>query len=153
MLTNKVFWIIVVAVLIVLVSIMVRNRDDIILTGSTSSPTPTRTPASLTRTFSETDMAQQTKVYTDLVKEYAGRHIQFDINCQAIPTETTFKNGTSVMFDNRSGDVRTIKIGNTAHVLSGYGYKIITLASPILPATFSLGCGSAVNVGKILLQR
>lgn len=151
MLKNKIFWIIVVVVLVALVSLMVRNRDGIVLVSP--SPTPTPTPAPRVQATPKSGTAQQTKLYSELVQEYNGRRIQFDVNCQAVPTETTFKNGTSVMFDNRSGDARTIKVGNTAHVLAGYGYKIINLASPTLPATFSLGCGSAVNVGKILLQK
>lgn len=138
-------------VLIVLVLLMVRNRDG---GGVLSpSPTPTPTPAPRVQTPPETGTAQQTRVYSQLVKEYNERRIQFDVNCQAVPTETTFKNGTSVMFDNRSGDARAIKVGTTTFTLAGYGYRIMTLTSGTLPATLSLGCGSAVNVGKVTLQR
>ena len=93
------------------------------------------------------------KLYTDLVTEYSGRHIQFDIACQAIPNNVTYKNGTSVMFDNRSGDARSISVGGTIYYLAGYGYKIITLSSKTLPKTLLISCGAAVNVGQILLQK
>lgn len=93
--------------------------------------------------------------YSAAVKQYEGKRIQFDMYCQAIPTSLVFKNGTSVMLDNRSGDARTIKIGNTSYYLAGYGWKIVTLsvASSQLPATLWINCGSAVNVSKILLQQ
>lgn len=90
--------------------------------------------------------------YGDLVKEYEGRRIQFDQRCQAVPSNVTYKSGTSIMLDNRSGDARNIKVGNDVHLLSGYGYKIVTLSGTPLPKEVLLSCGSAGNVGKILLQ-
>lgn len=97
--------------------------------------------------------AQQNKTYDQILKEYDGRQIQFDERCQAIPNNLTYKNGTQVMFDNRSGDARWISVGGAEYYLSGYGYKILTLSSKTLPKTLYLNCGSAVNVGQILLQR
>ncbi len=92
------------------------------------------------------------KTYTDLVKTYADRRIQFDINCQAIPGNVTFKNGTTIMLDNRSGDARTITLAGVKYQLAGYGYAIVTLRSTVLPKEMLLSCGSAINVGRILLQ-
>jgi len=97
--------------------------------------------------------ATQTQTYTALVKQYEGRRIQFDMGCQAIPGQATFKNGTKVMFDNRSGDARIITIGGIQYNFAGYGYKILTLTSKTLPSNILLSCGAAVNVGQILLQR
>ena len=94
----------------------------------------------------------QSQTYTQLVKEYEGRRIQFDINCQSVPSSSAYKNGTKIMFDNRSGDARTITVAGVQYNLSGYGYKILTLSSPTLPKTILLSCGAAVNVGQVLLQ-
>lgn len=152
MLKNKYLWIVVVVLVVISFWLIVKNRDGAMETAS-PSPTPTPTPAPRVQATPKSGTAQQTKVYTELVKEYNGRRIQFDVNCQAVPTETTFKNGTSVMFDNRSGDARTFKVGATTFTMIGYGYRIMTLTSGALPATLSLSCGSAVNVGKITLQR
>lgn len=152
MLKNKPFWIVIVILVIVSFWFMIKNREEAMEMAS-PSPTPTPTPVPRVQTPPRTGTAQQTKVYSELVKEYNGRRIQFDVNCQAVPTETTFKNGTSVMFDNRSGDARTFKVGATSFTLAGYGYRIMTLTSGTLPVTFSLSCGSAINVGKILLQK
>ncbi len=97
--------------------------------------------------------ANQTQTYTKLTAEYKDRRIQFDIRCQSIPSNVTYKNGTKVMFDNRSGDARIITIGGVQYNFPGYGYKILTLSSPNLPKNLLLSCGAAVNVGQILLQR
>ncbi len=97
--------------------------------------------------------AQQLKTYNQLLKDFIGRRVQFDARCQAIPSDLTYKNGTQVMFDNRSGDARWISVGGAEYYLSGYGYKILTLSSKSLPKDLYINCGSAVNVGQILLQR
>lgn len=134
--------------------IMLINKRDQYAVQPTVSLTPTPTvskPAAKKVTTSGT--AQQTQVYSEVVQQYVGRHIQFDANCQAIPTQTTFKNGTVVLFDNRSGDARTIKIGDTVYSFPGYGFKILTLSSYSLPKTLILNCGSAVNVGSVLIQK
>lgn len=97
--------------------------------------------------------ALQTKTYTQMVAQYKDYRIQFDAMCQAHPNNITYKSGTKVMFDNRSGDARTITIGGVAYYFPGYGYKILTLSSSKLPKTLFLSCGAAVNVGQILLQK
>lgn len=91
--------------------------------------------------------------YGDAVVQFEGRRIQFDMYCQANPVNNTYKNGTSVMFDNRSGDARIITVGGVQHSLAGYGWKIITLSSKTLPATLAVDCGAARNVSKILIQQ
>ena len=134
--------------------VMLVNRRDQYAVQSSVSPTPTPIPSkAVVKKSPVSGTAEQTLAYSEVVKQYAGRQIQFDANCQAIPTQTTFKNGTSIMFDNRSGDARTIKIGDVSYVFPGYGYKLLTLSSSTLPKTLNLNCGSAVNVGSILLQR
>ncbi|MEK7604089.1 MAG: hypothetical protein AAB461_03180 [Patescibacteria group bacterium] len=97
--------------------------------------------------------ADQTAKYTQLIKDYEGRRVQFDIRCQAIPPNTTYKNNTKVMFDNRSGDARVITIGGVKYNFPGYGYKILNIYGSKLPASVSFDCGAAVNVGSILIQK
>ena|ERR1043166_3667955 len=93
--------------------------------------------------------------YLDALAAYQGKRIQFDMYCQAIPTSLVYKNGVSLMLDNRSGDARTIKIGANSYSLAGYGWRIVKLSVPTsqLPATLNINCGSAVNVSKVLLQK
>lgn len=97
--------------------------------------------------------ADQTAKYTQLIKDYEGRRIQFDIRCQAIPPNTTYKNNTKIMFDNRSGDTRVITIGGVKYNFPGYGYKILNIYGSELPASVSFDCGTAINVGSILIQK
>jgi hypothetical protein len=90
--------------------------------------------------------------YTTLVKQYEGKRIQFDTNCQAIPSYATYKNKVSIMFDNRSGQTRVIKIGTNSYTFQPFSYKILTLSSSKLPTTLNINCGTSVNVARILLQ-
>ncbi|TSC90938.1 MAG: hypothetical protein G01um10142_188 [Parcubacteria group bacterium Gr01-1014_2] len=94
----------------------------------------------------------QIQTYSVAVAQYEGRRIQFDERCQAEPVEVTYKNGTSIMIDNRSPQEKTIKVGDQSYNLPAYGYRILTLSSSTLPNSLSLNCGNAVNVGRILLQ-
>lgn len=116
------------------------------------TPTPSSTAKTPAKSGAKVSPVAPSKSYTELVKEYDGRRIQFDERCQAIPKGPTYKNGTSIMLDNRSGDARTVKVGDKSYNLQGYGYWIVNLSSPSLPKELTVNCGSAVNVGKILLQ-
>lgn len=97
--------------------------------------------------------AYQSQTYTKLVKEYAGRRIQLDTSCQASPNYTTYKNGTKIMIDSRSAEARTVTIGGVNYSFGPYAYRIITLGTKNPPATVSINCGRAVNVGTILIQK
>ena len=94
----------------------------------------------------------QVQTYSAVVSQYEGRRIQFDDQCQSQPTEVTYKNGTTLMFDNRSAMAKTIKINDQTYEFPAYGYKILTLNSVSLPATLNVSCNNSVNVLKILLQ-
>lgn len=94
----------------------------------------------------------QIQAYSDLVNQYGDKRIQFDERCQVTPVEVTFKNGTTIMFDNRSANARTIKIANQSYYFPPYGYRIMTLSSATVPSTLIIGCDNAVDVGRILLQ-
>jgi hypothetical protein len=124
--------------------------------GMTPTPTPSaKGSAKPVVKSSPAPVVAMPQSYADALKTYENRRIQFDQYCQAIPTSLVFKNGVTLMLDNRSGDARTVKVGPTAYYLSGYGWKIVTLSVPssTLPATLAIDCGSARNVSKILLQK
>ena len=156
---KKIVWIVVVAVIVLAAFILTKRPADEegILGGNqeTVSPTPTPSAKISKKAAPKTggEIAGQSMPYSQLVAEYATRRIQFDERCQSIPGSPTFKNGTSVMFDNRSGDARYIRVGETTYLFGGYDYKILTLSSEALPKTLSMDCGAAINVGQILLQK
>jgi hypothetical protein len=116
---------------------------------------PTSTPiAGVSQTVVKIGSAATSSVtYTNLVNTYANKRIQFDMNCQAVPNNITYKSGTTIMLDNRSGDARVISVGGIKYQLSGYGYAIVTLYGQTLPKQLFINCGAAVNVGVILLQK
>lgn len=93
------------------------------------------------------------KSYSDAIKRYEGNRFQFDQYCQTDPNSSSYKNGATVMLDNRSGDARTISIGGVKYNLAGYGWRIVTLSSSKLPTTLYINCGTAVNVAKIQLYK
>ena len=154
---KKIVWVVVIAALALAVFIYVKKPADKwgAPEGAIVSPTPTPSQKIIKKSTAKPTggTSSQTMPYSQLVAEYADRRIQFDERCQAIPGNPTYKNDTKVMFDNRSGDARYIKIGDVTYLFGGYDYKILTLSSLTLPKTLSMNCGAAINVGNILLQK
>jgi hypothetical protein len=147
---SKKVWLLVIA--FVVVSVGVIAAFSYYPQGALQLPEATPTPQpSVSKTSSPAKPSAED--YTKLVKQYEGFRIQFNELCQSIPNYVTYKNGTKILLDNRSGDARNIKVGATSYYLSGYGYRVVTLSSTVLPKTILLSCGSAVNVGQIYLQK
>lgn len=90
--------------------------------------------------------------YTQAVAEYGTNRIQFDASCQAQPKSVVFKNGTSIMLDNRANQTRVIGLNGNNYTLGAYGFQIVTLSSSVLPKNLSLSCNNLVNVGTINLE-
>ncbi len=151
---NTYLWVLVAVVVVGAFFFFGRQGQgpSINLEGSpTESPSSSPRPASniqATPQFQES----QIQTYSEYVAQYEGRRIQFDESCQARPAEVTFKNGTSIMLDNRSAQARNITVGSVTYSLPGYGYRIITLSSGVLPVNLSISCGASPNIGTILLQ-
>lgn len=149
---KKQWLLLIVVVLVVVLGYWLMGKNGKWAGDLGYSPTPTPAAPAKTPSGGKASPTAPVKSYTELVKEYEGKRIQFNQYCQAIPNSVTYKNGTSIMLDNRSGDARDIKVGNSVYSLAGYGYRIVTLSGTLLPKEVLLSCGSAVNVGKILLQ-
>lgn len=97
---------------------------------------------------------EQVKDYSTYLQQYQeGRRIQFDEECKAIPGELTFANQGEMMLDNRSSKDRQIKVNNDSYEIAGYGYKIITLSAPTLPASILVGCDERTDSGTITLTK
>lgn len=90
--------------------------------------------------------------YQQALTKYKDYRIQLTETCQASPNNVTYKNGTSIMIDNRSPQARTFKLGST-YSIKAYGFRIITLNSSTLPATWLLDCGTGQNAATILIQK
>lgn len=155
---KKIVWVVVLAAIALAVYIVMKKPADQWGSpdGAVVSPTPTPSSKVIKKSIATKPAggtSGQAMPYSQLVAEYADRRIQFDERCQSIPMSPTYKNDTKVMFDNRSGDARYVKIGDTVYLFGGYDYKILTLSSSTLPKTLLIDCGSAINVGSILLQK
>ncbi len=107
--------------------------------GSVNAPAAATAPAKLLS-------------YKEALVLYKDRRIQLDTVCQAHPNAATFKNGSSIMVDNRSAVTRTVKLGST-FTIKGYGFKIVKLSSSTVPATWLIDCDSSQNVATILIQK
>lgn len=134
--------------------------------ASTETPAPaTQTATSTATTTKTTTTVKKTSVplanqpvsmsYQKALETYKdNKRIQLsgDAVCQASPNNVMYKNGTTIMIDNRSSKTRTIKLIGT-YSIEGYGFKIVTLSSKTLPVTFLMDCNQQQNVAKILLQK
>ena len=152
---KKLIWLVVVVVVLAIVFIGMR-KGSTINSGVTPTPNPSTTPKVSSTPVVKKPVATATPLlgsYSQLVLEYGDRRVQFNNSCYMLPTTPTFKNGSKIMFDNRSSDTRTITIDGTAYTFAGYGYRVVTLSSATLPRTISINCGSLVNAGQITLQK
>lgn len=157
-------WTIVIVVLVIVAGVWWLNGGGSNLAlapGANTSASPTavgatKTPVGYKATKSATPVPTPTITsslsYTQLVAQYGSNRIQFDSDCKATPSSVVFKNGTSILLDNRSNQARTIVVNGRSYALVAYGYQVVTLSSSTLPQTLSLSCGDKVNVGTINLQ-
>lgn len=90
--------------------------------------------------------------YQQALIKYKDHRIQLGQNCQATPNNVTYKNGTSIMIDNRSSVARTVKVGSS-YTINAWSFKVINLTSSTLPATWLVDCGAQQNVATILIQK
>lgn len=96
--------------------------------------------------------AAKTLSYNEALAAYPTNRIQLDKVCQAHPNNVTYKNGTSIMIDNRSPQPAKVKLGST-FTIRPYSFKIIKLSSATLPSTLLLDCGTSQNVATVLIQK
>lgn len=90
--------------------------------------------------------------YQQTVDKYGDFRIQID-NCSVPkPTMITVKNGTSIMFDNRSADGIELTVDKKVYQIYGYDYKIIALSNKALPYIVQVDCRSGDDIGKNIAQ-
>lgn len=111
-----------------------------------ASPTPTA--AAVRRPTPTPKLA-----YDAAVREYEGRRIQLDTECSAIPSRATYKNGTTLMLDNRSGQARTVLFNLVQYTIPAYDYLVVSAVASTTPAVTYLDCGQKQNVAQITIQQ
>ncbi len=144
---------IVIVVLVIIGAVWYMQSNKVGSLSVDENTAPTEQVSTSTDT-TNTQNSGTTLSYTDAVKLYGDRRIQFDNACQTIPRGTiTFKNGTKVMVDNRANVARTFVFGPQTFTVKAYGYTVITLQSATLPVTLGIDCGKSINVVNVLIQK
>ena len=126
-----------------------RSREEIINGTDTTSSTQAVASSSQNASTTSPKVSQN---YAAAVNLYTTRRIQFNDTCQAIPSTISLKNKTNVMFDNRSSSTKVLSIDGVKYTIKGLDFKIIPLASKVLPHTVQVNCGTGKNNAQITLQ-
>ncbi len=113
----------------------------------------TTTPTTKTTTKPTTKTTTGTLTYEQAVAKYDDVRMQFNTACQPTPSRQTYKNNTTVMFDNRSAGKRTITVDGKAYTIAAEGYILVKLSSTKLPHVVTINCGTQNNVAQITLQQ
>lgn len=122
-------------------------------TVATTSKTTTTTAKKVSTTYANQPVSLSYKQALELYKDNKRIQISGTSLCQVTPNNVMYKNGTSIMLDNRSAVTRSIKLAGVTYNIEGYGFRIAKLSSATLPATFLMDCGTQQNVAKVLLQK
>ncbi len=143
---------VILVVLLVVVGVMLKS-DTSLAPDYGISPSPNGDTMPLAPSPSKSPTRKPATVpsmnYDEALKTYEGKRIQFDAYCQASPNAIVVTSGSSVMFDNRSGDARWFSLDGVGYYVAGYGFRVIPMAPKSVPHTYVIGCGSATSVGKI----
>ncbi len=131
------------------------NQSGISLSpDATATPkvSATKTPAVSGSKPTATPVATPVLSYSQLVAKYGSDRIQFDSDCKATPNSMVFKNGGSILLDNRSSKTAVVSVGDNKYTLGAYGYQVVTLNSSTVPKMLSVTCNGRVNTSTINLQ-
>lgn len=90
--------------------------------------------------------------YAEALVKYKDARLQFDVKCQANPSNIAYKNNSSIMIDNHVPVPHVVKIGSPFPV-KAYGFKIVKLSSAKLPTILPVDCDKSQNVATVLIQK
>ena len=91
--------------------------------------------------------------YDAALRQFEGRRIQLDPACTAIPSQVTYKNGTQLMLDNRSGESKSVLFNLKRYTIPAYDYIVVAAVADSTPAVTYMDCGQKQNVAKITIQK
>ena len=87
--------------------------------------------------------------YEKSLIQFEDKRIQFGQNCNAIPNRSVFNQGEKIMIDNRSSEMKGIKIGDQNILIQAYDFSIINLYQK---GEFGVNCGLLKNTATIIVQ-
>lgn len=92
---------------------------------------------------------QESLSYGDVVALYGRQRIQFDGQCRAVPVQSIFPVGSTIIFDNRSEKLLDVSFDGEVYSVSPYHVRVISLTRQ---GIFPVDCGESKNVAKITVQ-
>jgi hypothetical protein len=114
-----------------------------------NAPTGTKTAG-----LSITNATPQLSYGQALNKFRGGNLMQFDPSCHPQPyPNLSVKNGTQIMFDNRSAKAITLAFDNQKIQLKGYNWIVLALRDSDVPHNVLIDCNAGQNYGSLLLQK
>jgi hypothetical protein len=81
---------------------------------------------------------QESLSYGDVVALYGRQRIQFDEQCRAVPAQSIFPVGSTIIFDNRSEKLQGVSFDGMLYAVSPYHVRVISLSRP---GIFPIDCG------------
>lgn len=148
--TNKNLWIGLGAVALIVIIIWFMNMGSTPVVDNTNQVVDSTEDVTLGSINAGSPAASIS--YANALIKYKDARIQLDKTCQASPDKGTFKNGTTIMIDNRAPVARTVHVGSIFGI-KAYGFKLVKLESATLPATWYVDCDKSQNVSTILIQK
>ena len=93
--------------------------------------------------------------YADAFALYSKTRVQLGAKCNPTPFAPVYKNGATIMIDNRSGENRIVAVGETTYHVNAYDYVLATLSYPeaTLPVKVLLDCGNTQNVATLTVEK
>lgn len=128
----------------------IAEGQQIEVVSNPTEPIPTPTVEPTPTPVGKKSTSNKIPPYTEVVKQYEGRRIQIDTNCQAHPTYSTYKVGTTLMFDNRTPATKKLVIDSKTYNIAGYNYILLPFKTA---KEIVFDCDSLQNVATILIQK
>lgn len=149
---KKTLWVVlglVVLVGVIWAIVMVSNSNQAqpVIDTNTTTKTRTTTPTPAATVPSSSNLS-----YNAALLKYGTNRIQFQPDCQAVPDNMVFKNGVTIMLDNRAAVSRVVKL-DKSYTLGAYSFTTATLSSSQLPHKILVDCGKSQNVATITVEK
>ncbi|MEK7228290.1 MAG: hypothetical protein AAB681_02970 [Patescibacteria group bacterium] len=103
----------------------------------------------LSLSISNTVLNDDALDYSDFIKLYGDKRIQFDDNCGASPSSASFSVGDIFILDNRSSKVQAVKFIDDLYALPPFHVRVFELKRQ---GIFNIDCGSSKNVAKVIVH-
>ena len=92
--------------------------------------------------------------FSDAVRIYANKRIQFNQDCVPSPYQVSFKKGATIMLENGANKTRVIRLDDVPYTIKAYGFVLVTLTTnATLPHNIMVDCGNCQNNATINLQQ